>query len=100
MSKQNETPYVAHVYVCTNDRGGVKKSCADNNSQFIRSELKDAVHQKGWDGKIRISASGCMGRCNTGPNVMIYPQRIWFSEVSRDDVGEIVTTIEHIMDDV
>jgi (2Fe-2S) ferredoxin len=28
---------------------------------------------------------------------MIYPQKVWFSEVSPDDVGEIVATIERVM---
>ena len=34
MPKQNESPYVSHVFVCTNDRARERKSCADNNSQL------------------------------------------------------------------
>jgi (2Fe-2S) ferredoxin len=59
--------------------------------------LKEAVDGKGWKGKVRVSTSGCMGVCATGPNVMIYPQKIWFSAVSADDVDEIVSAIEQIM---
>ncbi len=99
MPKQNESPYVSHVFVCTNDRGGVSKSCSDNNSQLIKSTLKDVVTGKGWKGKVRVSTSGCMGLCANGPNVMIYPQKIWFSEVSPDDVNEIVSTIERVLAD-
>jgi hypothetical protein len=58
MQKQREMPYVAHVFVCTNDRGGEKKSCADNNSQLTKARLKQAVDEKGWRGKVRISTSG------------------------------------------
>lgn len=97
MPKQNESPYVSHVFVCTNDRAGKSKSCADNNSQLVKSKLKDVVNEKGWKGKVRISTSGCMGLCTNGPNVMIYPQKVWFSEVSTDDVDEIVATIERVM---
>jgi len=99
MSKQNESPYTSHVFVCTNDRGGEQKSCADSNSTLIKSKLKDLVNEKGWKGKIRISTSGCMGICAKGPIVMIYPQKIMFSEVSPDDINEIVSTIERIMAD-
>jgi (2Fe-2S) ferredoxin len=99
MSKKNESPYLSHVFVCTNDRKGERKSCADNNSQSIRSKLKDAVDEKGWKGKVRISTSGCMGLCAKGSNVMIYPQKVWFSEVFPDDADEIVSTIEHIIAD-
>lgn len=97
MAKQNESPYAAHVFVCTNDRDGERKSCADNNSQLIQSKLKTAVNDKGWKGKVRISTSGCMGLCAKGSNVIIYPQRIWMSEVFPDDADEIVSIIEGIM---
>jgi (2Fe-2S) ferredoxin len=97
MANNNESPWVAHVFVCTNDRGGERKSCADNNSQNVKSKLKEAVNEKGWKEKVRISTSGCMGLCAKGSNVMIYPQKIWFSEVLPDEVDEIISTIEHIM---
>jgi (2Fe-2S) ferredoxin len=99
MPKKNESPYLSHVFICTNDRKGERKSCADNNSQSIKSKLKDAVNEKGWKGKVRISTSGCMGLCAKGSNVMIYPQKVWFSEVFPDDADEIVSTIERIIAD-
>jgi (2Fe-2S) ferredoxin len=97
MPERNESPYVSHVLVCTNDRGGVRKSCADHNSQLIKDKLKDTVNEKGWKGKVRISTSGCLGLCAKGPNVIIYPQKVWFSEVFPDDVVEIVSTLEDFM---
>ncbi|WP_373499753.1 ferredoxin [Desulfococcus sp.] len=97
MPDQNESPYVTHVFVCTNDRGGARKSCADNNSPSVKSKLKEAVNGRGWKGKVRISTSGCMGLCAKGSNVMIYPQKIWFSGVLPDDVEEIVSAIEPLV---
>ncbi len=99
MATQKESPFAAHVFVCTNDREGERKSCADNNSQLIKSKLKEAVNEKGWKGKVRVSNSGCMGLCAKGSNVMIYPQRIWFSEVLPEDSDKIVSAIEKIMAD-
>lgn len=94
MIKKNESPYISHVFVCTNDRKGERKSCSDNNSELIKATLKSVVNENGWKEKVRISTSGCMGLCANGPNVIIYPQKIWFSEVSLDDVEEIVAVIE------
>jgi (2Fe-2S) ferredoxin len=74
----------------------------ENRVQTITAsllKLKDAVNAKGWKGKVRISTSGCMGLCAKGSNVIIYPQKIWFSEVFPDDVDEIVSTIERVMAD-
>ncbi len=99
MPAQNESPFMAHVFVCTNDRDGERKSCADNNSKMVKSKLKEAVYDKGWKGKIRVSNSGCMGLCAKGSNVMIYPQKIWLSNIYPDDVDEIISILERIMAD-
>ncbi|NTU98036.1 MAG: (2Fe-2S) ferredoxin domain-containing protein [Chlorobiaceae bacterium] len=97
MAVQNESPYVVHVFVCTNDRAGERKSCADDNSQLIKATIKKVVDGKSWKGNVRVSSSGCMGLCATGPNVMIYPQKVWFSGVSPDDVESIVSAIERFI---
>ena len=97
MAVQKESPYVCHVFVCTNDRGGERKSCADNNSQLVRKRLKEEVKTRGWDGQVRISQSGCMGLCGMGSNVMFYPQKIWFSEVFEEDIEKIISSIEKVI---
>lgn len=94
MATQNKSPYICHIFVCTNDRHGVRKSCADGNSPDIRAALKKAVADKGWKGKVRVSASGCLGLCEHGPNVILYPQQIWLSGVTAEDVSGIVEKIE------
>jgi (2Fe-2S) ferredoxin len=98
MATENISPYVCHVFVCTNDREGRSKSCADGNSPEVRSALKKEINERGWKGKVRVSNSGCMGLCPHGPNVIIYPQRVWFSGVSTDDFGEILSSIEKIVE--
>ena len=98
MAELKESPYVSHIFVCTNDRGGKRKSCADNDSPAVRKALKEAVADRGWKGRVRVSQSGCMGLCAKGPNVMIYPQKIWFSDVSTDDVDLIISKTESFLD--
>jgi (2Fe-2S) ferredoxin len=97
MANENKSPYIAHVFVCINDRKGERQSCADNNSQSLKDILKEAVNEKGWKGKVRISTSGCLGLCAKGPNVLIYPQQIWFSETLPEDVEKIIATLEKIV---
>jgi len=97
MAEKKESPFISHIFVCTNDRGGERKSCADNNSLLVRSKLKEAVNEKGWKGKVRVSQSGCMGLCAKGSNVMIYPQKIWFAGVLPEDVDEIISAVQDIV---
>jgi (2Fe-2S) ferredoxin len=40
--------------------------------------------------KIRVSASGCLGRCKLGPCVVIYPENKWFTYQNRSDVDRII----------
>ena len=98
MAELKESPFVCHVFVCTNDRLGKKKSCADGNSPAVRKALKQAISDRGWKGRVRVSQSGCLGLCAKGPNVMIYPQKIWFSDVSTDDVDLIISKTEPFLD--
>lgn len=100
MANQKESPYLCHVFVCTNDRGGEGRSCADQNSPLIRTTLKQEVSNRGWGKHVRVSQCGCMGLCANGPNVIIYPQKIWFSEVSIDDIGQIVSKLEELLEKV
>ncbi len=99
MANENESPYVSHIFICTNDRDGKGKSCADQNSPLIRTGLKKEVGNRGWKKQVRVSQCGCMGLCGKGPNVMIYPQKVWFSEVSTDDIGIIISRVEKILDE-
>jgi len=99
MTNIKESPYICHIFVCTNDREGRSKSCADGNSHLIKTTLKKEIGTRGWRKQVRVSTSGCMGLCAKGPNVMIYPQKIWFSEVSTDDIGQIISRVEDILNE-
>ena len=95
--KSRKTPYKCHVFVCRKSREGERKSCGDGESTDIKALLKDEISARGWKGKVRISASGCLGVCGVGPNIMIYPQEIWLTQVKPSDVPEILKTIEPLL---
>lgn len=88
------SPYACHVFICTNDRHGERKSCADGGGNAaLKDHLKDEVERRGWKGRVRVSSSGCMGLCGKGPNVMIYPQKTWFAVASPSDKEAILEEI-------
>lgn len=90
---QANSPYVCHIFVCINDRHGERKSCADGKSQKIKDYLKDQVGKRGWTPRVRVSHSGCFGLCAKGPNVMLYPQSIWFSAVTFADTDRLLDKV-------
>jgi len=46
---------------------------------------------------VRVSQSLCMGLCDAGPNLMIYPQGIWYSGVQLEDIDAIINTVETLL---
>lgn len=91
--ERQATPYVAHLWVCVNDRGGRSKSCADGVGSALKEALKSGVADRGWRGRVRVSHSGCMGLCARGPNVMLQPDGVWFSGVASGDIPAILDEV-------
>ena len=95
--KKSTTPYIIHLFVCTNDRHGERQSCADNQAAELKKSLKQFIKVQGWQGKVRISNSGCLGVCAYGANIMIYPQQIWYQQVTVADLPEIEKLLIELM---
>ncbi len=91
--QRQTTPYVCHLFVCVNDRGGSSKSCADGVGTSLKDALKSGVEERGWRGRVRVSHSGCMGLCARGPNVMLHPDGVWFSGVAPSDIPAILDEV-------
>jgi (2Fe-2S) ferredoxin len=45
-------------------------------------------------GQVLVSATGCLGPCEQGPTVVVYPDGTWYSKVTEADVATILD--EHI----
>lgn len=97
MPAPRPSPYHCHIFVCVNDRQGARKSCADGGSPAVKQRLKAAVAARGWQGRVRVSQCGCMGLCAEGPNIILYPQKIWFSGVAPEDLEDILAAVEQAL---
>ncbi len=58
----------------------------------MRDYAKQRVKQLGLVGKtsVRVNTAGCMDRCSLGPVLVIYPEGIWYTYASKEDVDEII----------
>jgi (2Fe-2S) ferredoxin len=41
-------------------------------------------------GGFGVSESRCLGRCEHGPVVVVYPDDIWYQYIDEEDVDEII----------
>jgi (2Fe-2S) ferredoxin len=84
-------PFERIVFVCTNVRApGERVCCGGQGSAALHTRLKEMVKAKGLRVRVRASQSGCMDRCELGPNVMIFPDNIWLTKVGEEDLEGIV----------
>ena len=45
--------------------------------------------------QVMVTESSCLGPCDLGPTVVVYPESVWYHKVTPDDVPEILE--QHIM---
>ena len=81
--------YRSHVLVC----GGT--GCTSSGSQRIIQTLKEELEKNSLQDEISVVMTGCHGLCAEGPIMVVYPDAIFYSRVSEDDVAEIVS--EHLL---
>lgn len=84
-------PFQKFVFICENVRKNGEVSCGPKSmgSGYVE-KLKEYVKAKGLKGKIRVCRTGCMDVCSQGPNILIYPEGRWYSQVSETDLEEII----------
>jgi len=74
------------VSICTMSACGQARGSLDIYQRF-QEEIKDA----GLEAKVEIKSTGCQGFCEREPVVIIFPEGIYYLNVSTEDVPEIVS---------
>ncbi|GGH39678.1 NADH-quinone oxidoreductase subunit NuoF [Paenibacillus segetis] len=69
--------------------------CASSDAMQIVDAFIQEVSSQGIEDKVEIVRTGCFGLCELGPVVIIYPDEVFYSRVSLEDVAEIVE--EHLL---
>lgn len=82
-----------HVFFCTNQRDNNVSCCNDYQAGDLRLYMKDKVKQLKLsrpDRRIRINSAGCLGLCDLGPVIVVYPENIWYTYIDQHDLDEII----------
>lgn len=84
-------PFRLHVFVCTNKRDG-RAACEDHGAKTALAHAKEAVKALPYAERegVRLSQSGCLGRCEQGPVAVVYPEGRWISYSSADELVRFV----------
>ncbi|HEB55439.1 MAG TPA: (2Fe-2S) ferredoxin domain-containing protein [Gammaproteobacteria bacterium] len=81
-----------HVFFCCNQREAGETCCGRFGGQKMRDYAKQRIKALGLagEGGVRINSAGCLGRCDKGPVVVVYPQGIWYTWIDEEDIDEII----------
>lgn len=92
--------YQKHIFFCTNVKPDNRKCCSQGNATAMQHHAKEKLKQLGLhgEGKVRVSSAGCLGRCQQGPAMVIYPEGTWYTYSSIADIDEIIES--HVLNGV
>jgi len=86
--------YEKHIFICGNQRPeGHPRGCCDPAGQAELQKLfKQKLAERGLKGRVRANQAGCLDQCEHGPNLVIYPEAVWYGGVKTSDVEEIISS--------
>ena len=90
-------PFRFHVFLCDQQKPEGVPCCAARGSGQVLEALRREVNARGLEDEIQVTACGSLGLCEQGPNLVVYPEGIWYSGVTAADVPEIVQS--HFQED-
>ena len=94
-----KAPIKHHVFVCNG------KSCSAVGSADVKAAFERELEAKGLRqgkeskgrnllGEVVLTDCGSVGFCSIGTAVLVYPDGVWYAQVTAEDVPEIIE--EHL----
>jgi (2Fe-2S) ferredoxin len=83
--------YQVHVFCCVNQRpeGHRRGCCAAKNSRNLCDYMCRLAMVLGLR-RVRINHAGCLNVCEHGPTMVIYPEGVWYTYATEEDIEEIL----------
>jgi len=81
-----------HIFVCGNQRptSNPRGCCDPSGENALQKLFKEKLKERGLHPQVRANKAGCLDQCEHGPNLVVYPEAVWYCNVSPSDVDEII----------
>jgi (2Fe-2S) ferredoxin/2-polyprenyl-3-methyl-5-hydroxy-6-metoxy-1,4-benzoquinol methylase len=83
-------PFRYHVFVCDQQKPEGVPCCSARGSGKTIDALRREIAAQGLMDEVQITVCGSLGLCERGPNLIVYPEGVWYSGVQPEDVPELV----------
>jgi NADH:ubiquinone oxidoreductase subunit F (NADH-binding)/(2Fe-2S) ferredoxin len=74
----------AHVLVCAGT------PCMLKGAGAVKDALCREIERAGLQEEIRVVETGCLGPCDDGPVIVVYPEGVMYSKLKPEDMSRIV----------
>jgi (2Fe-2S) ferredoxin len=86
-----------HIFVCTSCRinGQQKGLCYSKDSVDIVQKIMEAIEDYDLSNEVMVTNTGCFGICDKGPIAVVYPEGIWYGNLTEERIDKIIE--QHII---
>jgi hypothetical protein len=75
-------PFGFHVFVCDQQKPDGVPCCSAKASGKVLDALRREINARGLEDEVQVTTCGSLGLCEHGPNLVVYPEGIWYSGMS------------------
>jgi (2Fe-2S) ferredoxin/predicted O-methyltransferase YrrM len=83
-------PFCYHVFICDQKKAEGVPCCNVSGSERVIDALRRELGVRRLMDEVQVTVCGSLGVCERGPNMVVYPEGIWYSGLTPQDVPEIV----------
>lgn len=83
-----------HIFVCTQLRppDHPKGCCSARGGKKLVEAFTEEFEARSLWGRFKLNTSSCLGACEEGPVVLVYPEGTMYGKVKKEDVASIIET--------
>lgn len=78
-----------HLFFCCSEH------CNTQEVEDVMQAFKEQLVEQGIHKTVKINKTSCLGLCGNGPFLIVYPDGIWYYNVTQENVAQIVE--EHLI---
>ena len=83
-------PFRYHVFICDQQKPEGVPCCSARGSAGVIDALRREIASQGLLDVVQITTCGSLGLCEHGPNMIVYPEGIWYGGLTPADIPELV----------